>query len=475
VNAGTIVKALNRKLTEELFPPDRQPIPNLNDIYELELAFYENLILSDEALIRNAAYFAQVDGEYTRHFLMCTGEPLKLPDHSSSRLKSFFEKNIFRTGYATHGLFPYRGKFHPQMIKGLMNVMGLKPGDTVLDPMMGSGTVPVEACLMGIRSIGVDVSPFCRFMTQTKIDVFTMSLARARSALSNDGEVFAYFQKKVGQPQQRSKVPKVKSANKAMTVMEEMVEYTTWKSIQTLTEKERDTLNTYHFLLLAYLDSAGYAERSARKAPLAQFRAILERYLFVAEKIQKVLAGMEAELAPTAILEGDARSLSLDEKSVDGIIFSPPYSFAVDYLANDSFHLNFMGIDSDALREKMIGLRGRNLPEKYQCYKEDMGKVLSECARVLRPGCFCTIIVGTNNNQLGKVLGVSPDEVKGLHEILVDMGGGCGFKPVRIMSRPITGISNTMRREFILLLQKQYFFTEARVHPFLLVFFARLS
>ena len=81
--------------------------------------------------------------------------------------------------------FPYRGKFHPQMIKGLMNVMGLKPGDTVLDPMMGSGTVLVEACLMGIKSIGIDASPFCRFMTQTKLDVLTMSLARARAALAN--------------------------------------------------------------------------------------------------------------------------------------------------------------------------------------------------------------------------------------------------------------------------------------------------
>ena len=81
--------------------------------------------------------------------------------------------------------------------------------------------------------------------------------------------------------------------------------------------------------------------------------------------------------------------------------------------------------------------------------------VLSECARVLRSGRFCTIIVGTNSNQLGKVLGVSPDEVKGLHEILIDMGESDGLKPVKVMSRPIIGISNTMRREYILLLQKQ--------------------
>ncbi len=180
-----VVDALSQDLTQHLFPPERQLVPNLDDVYELRLAFYENQLLSDKELIQNAAYFARIGKNYTRHFLMCTGKSLKLPEHSSSRLKSFFQKNQFRTGYATHGLFPYRGKFHPQMIKGLMNVMGLKPGDTVLDPMMGSGTVLVEACLMGIKSIGVDASPFCRFMTQTKIDTLTMSLARARKALTN--------------------------------------------------------------------------------------------------------------------------------------------------------------------------------------------------------------------------------------------------------------------------------------------------
>jgi len=141
-------EALKLSFTDKLFATGRQLIPGIDDFYEIELAFYENLLLDDSALIRNAAYFARVGAEYTRHFLMCIGESLRLPSRSSARLRSFFEKNIFRTGYATHGLFPYRGKFHPQMIKGLLNVMGLHPGDTVLDPMMGSGTVPVEASLM---------------------------------------------------------------------------------------------------------------------------------------------------------------------------------------------------------------------------------------------------------------------------------------------------------------------------------------
>ena len=451
---ANIVDVLSQDLAAQLFPPERQLVPNLDDVYELELAFYENHLLTDEELVQNAAYFSRVGDTYTRHFLMCTGNSLKLPKHSSSRLKSFFQKNQFRTGYATHGLFPYRGKFHPQMIKGLMNVMGLKPGETVLDPMMGSGTVLVEASSMGIRSIGVDLSPFCRFMAQTKIDALTMSLSRARKALDNYKEVFAYFQKQVGKPARGTKTRKTTASRRFMSVMEPIAEYVANKDRRKLSKKKRETSDTYNFLLLAYLDSAGYSERSGRRSPLDQFKAILERYLFVAEKIQHVLRGLESDLAHAEVLEGDARALSLEKASVDGIIFSPPYSFAIDYLKNDSFHLNFLGVEVDELRDGMVGLRGRGLSKKFELYQEDMDSILAECARVLRPGRLCTIVVGTNNNQLGKALGVAPEKVQGIHEILTDLGLKHDLQLIRTMSRPITGISNTMRREYILMLRR---------------------
>ncbi len=445
---------LSQGLTKHLFPAERQLIPDIDDFYELELAFYENKLLDDASLLRNSAYFARVSDAYTRHFLMCTGEPLRLPNHSSSRLKSFFQKNIFRTGYATHGLFPYRGKFHPQMIKGLINIMGLRPGDTVLDPMMGSGTVPVEACLMGIRSIGIDASPFCRFMAQTKIDTLTMSLSRASKALKNIDEVFAYFQKKIG-PASRGRRSRARSSSHGyMSVMESGAEYVTGVGRDQLVGKEKEASNTYNLLLLAYLDAAGYAERSERKSPLEQFGAILERYLFVAEKVQRVLRGLEDELGPSTLMEGDARRLQMENASIDGIVFSPPYSFAIDYLENDAFHLDYLGTNMDELQKIMVGLRGRNLREKFELYKEDMCKILSECSRVLRKGRLCTIIVGTNANQLSKALGVPLDEVPGLHEIIVEMASPYGLNLARALSRSIVGISNTMRREYILLLQR---------------------
>lgn len=452
----SILALLAGGIHERLFPPHLELVPQLNEVYELEIAFLESRVLNDDEILHNGAYFARVGDTFTRHFLMCKGDPVLLPQHSSSRLRSFFQANQFKTGYATHGLFPYRGKFHPQMIKGLMNVMGLKPGETVLDPMMGSGTVLLEARLMGIRSVGVDASPFCRFMTQAKLDGLTVALEPLRQAMREADAIFEYFKGVAGQPKRGSKRRTwAYPEEELLRLMEDGAKYKGGSRSRHDLAKRWKSKDVYDFLLLAYLDSAGYAERSNRASPFEQFRSILERYVFVAEKIQRVLAGLEGQLAEAQALDGDARNLPLEETSVDGIIFSPPYSFAIDYLENDSFHLEFMGIDLGALREKMIGLRGESLQARFALYKKDMDAVLAECSRVLRPNRICTVVVGTNNNQLSKLMGIAPDEVQGIDELLVDLAATYQLKIVRKMTRQITGLANVMRNESILMFAKQ--------------------
>jgi len=442
-------ETLSDSIYRHLFAPHLELLPEVNEVYELSLAFYESQILSESELVRNGAYFSRVRDTLTRHFLMCSGQPVRLPQHSSSRLKSFFQTKQFKTGYATHGLFPYRGKFHPQMIKGLLNIMGLKPGDTVLDPMMGSGTVLIEARLMGIKSLGVDASPFCRFMTQAKLDGLSLPLEPVRMAVNDSKPVFEYFQSLAGHPNRRQPRPQAVFED-LFSALEKAPAKRKARLIPECCENRQAT----DFLLLAYLDSAGYSERSSRVAPYGQFHAILERYLFVAEKIQNVLEGAEGELGEAKAMMGDARRLPAPDSSIDGIIFSPPYSFAIDYLENDAFHLRFMGVDANELRQSMIGLRGQSLTEKYELYKSDISQVLSECARVLRPGRICTIVVGTNNNQLSKVLGVPPTEVQGIQELFVESGSKHDLRLVRQLERQITGMANTMRTEFIVMLQR---------------------
>src|SRR5262249_52633331 len=71
------------------------------------------------------------------------------------------------TLYATHGLHPFAAKCPPQLAKYGINRYS-KRGETVLDPMMGSGTTLVEARLLGRHAVGYDIDPLARLMAGVK-------------------------------------------------------------------------------------------------------------------------------------------------------------------------------------------------------------------------------------------------------------------------------------------------------------------
>ncbi|TXT57718.1 MAG: hypothetical protein BAJATHORv1_10422 [Candidatus Thorarchaeota archaeon] len=47
----------------------------------------------------------------------------------------------------------------PKICRTLLNFAGARPGETVLDPFCGTGTLLMEAIMLGIRAIGIDVDP----------------------------------------------------------------------------------------------------------------------------------------------------------------------------------------------------------------------------------------------------------------------------------------------------------------------------
>src|SRR5229473_1648117 len=180
-------------LLKTVFPDGYELLAGTSQIYELQLAYEESQLLSPQELIQRGAYFGSVNGTPTNHFRICGVTPVQVDINASARRKSFFEANLFKTGYATHGLFPYRGKFHPQMVKSIINIMGLKPGDTLLDPMCGSGTACIEASLMGIDSIGIDASPFCCLMGRAKYSGAKLTSGALDACLKNADKLLDHF------------------------------------------------------------------------------------------------------------------------------------------------------------------------------------------------------------------------------------------------------------------------------------------
>jgi site-specific DNA-methyltransferase (cytosine-N4-specific) len=78
--------------------------------------------------------------------------------------------------YSTHGIFRYFGKFPPPIARHLI-LRHTDPGDSVLDPMAGSGTTAVEAASLGRHVVARDVSPLSLLLCRVK----TTHLTRERS------------------------------------------------------------------------------------------------------------------------------------------------------------------------------------------------------------------------------------------------------------------------------------------------------
>jgi hypothetical protein len=422
---------------EKLFPASYLLLPQVNQIYELELAYGEAERLSADELIQRGAYFRSIDGNLTHHFRICMNTPCQVNASARQDRRNFFAANVFAVGYATHGLFPYRGKFHPQMIKAVMNLMGLNPGETILDPMAGCGTTSIEATLIGLDSISYELSPFAVLMSQAKVGALEMDCSEFPSLRRHAGELSSELAGRGGPLAARHSLFDLPDADRNSPSASTM--------LSNVDKRVRD------LLLLCYLDAMGYARRRADTQPHDVFPELLERYLAAVEAFNGTREHLGLTMGHARIAQGDARELDLPDESVDGILFSPPYSFAIDYVENDRPQLEFLGVDVAALKEDMVGLTGAGrtkrqlVAQRVANYFADMGRIMAHCHRVLRRGRYCVIVIGSNINQTG---GVS------LEEGLVEIGTKVGLPLAFYIKRQIEGIRNTMRDEYLLFFRK---------------------
>lgn len=402
--------------TEEL-PKDKQLLllDNVQFIYELALAQLELQSLGalfevtnglrefklldtkdDEELRRKLAYFKFVKGKYTSYF-------------------QIIQKNRTRSvnQYLTHWIYPYKGKFHPQMIRALLNIIGLEQGDTVLDPFIGSGTTAVEAQLLGINCVGIDISPVCVLQSKVKtesIDVLPQ-IAEWREEIAKR-ITFSLF-------------------NLEGKTLDDAI-----NSIP-----DQKVKNFYKMVKLVAISDNARRGREFSRAFLKNLQLMISSVSDYCQIVKK----LNLRLGKMDIKTGDSRALPLDDESIDGIVTSPPYSIALDYVSNDAHALKELGYNLSAIREEFIGVRGRG-QTRIDLYNKDMKGSLEEMFRVLKPKKYAVIVVG-NATYLGQ-------EVKTV-ESTTGYAEKTGFKLVKNLDKIIFGLYNVMQKENILIFQKE--------------------
>jgi methylase of polypeptide subunit release factors len=71
-------------------------------------------------------------------------------------------------GNPLHSLCSYNGKMKPALAYHLINTF-TEPGQSILDPFSGAGTIPFEAALNGRRSYAIDISDLSFAISQAKL------------------------------------------------------------------------------------------------------------------------------------------------------------------------------------------------------------------------------------------------------------------------------------------------------------------
>ena len=350
-------------------------------------------------VLNRAAYVGTLDGDPTVY------EQLIRPNYQGG----VFNRTRSVNQYLTHWIYPYRGKFHPQMVRALLNIVGASPGSLVLDPYMGSGTTGLEASLLGIDCLGIDVSPLCVLLTSVKTRSVT-AVGRLRT------RVHAVLNEDVVDPLDAS------IARDSNAIVADFLQVARMVTLSDVSRRKRDGHVSLRKNLLAMLESV-----KAHATALRRFRIKPGR-------VSAVLGDAR-----------DMRAAGVEDGSVDAVVTSPPYSIALDYVKNDDHALEALGVDAATLRREMTGVRGRGPKNKLALYNEDMQRMFREVARVLKPGARAAFVIGDAT--------VDRKECTTTKE-MGDWAVDAGLEREREIPKIVFGLYNVMQDERILVFRK---------------------
>jgi len=326
---------------------------------------------------------------------------------------------------AVQPIHPFPARMAPEI--ALDEVASLAHGSVILDPMAGSGTVLHAASEMGHRAIGFDVDPLAVLMARvwtTPLDVNHLRESAKRLILTAAATSHSVM------------LPWIDDDPETC----HFVDF--WFG-----EEQQDELRKIAFLLHQTSGPIGDALRIAfsrviitkdRGASLARDvshsrpHRVRDRNDFLVipgfqrsvEQVARRLEG-RSSAGTVDVRLGDARHLaSVGGATIDGVITSPPYLNAIDYLRGHKLTLVWLGYrisDVRIIRAGSIGLeRGADddtdieavrrliaplqlegrLPQRevgiFERYGLDMFRTLAEIQRVLKPGGKAVLVVGNS-------------------------------------------------------------------------------
>lgn len=293
-------------------------------------------------------------------------------------------------GHPLHSLCSYPSKMKPGLAYHLVRLFS-RPGDVVLDPFAGVGTIPFEACLGGRRGVASDINPLAVAVSKAKLTKWNATAVE---------EALRIIEQHGGTPPSAPE------------------EITDFFHPDTLAEigLARGLLLGGSVpgspLILAALAHVMHGNRpyalSRRshgiipippKGP-AMYKPVVPA---IRDKLRRT---RHWDLPPTFLpgeaLSADAACLPLGDGTIDVVITSPPFLGTTDFMRQNRLRLWLAGWEYD--RQHELKAEMARFSKTWQPYLD----VLREIGRVLKPN-------GTAVLHLGKVKGVDMAQVLSEH------------------------------------------------------------
>jgi len=345
-----------------------------------------------------------------------------------------------------HQLAPYIGKLKVGIARDLIAKF-TKPKDVVLDCFSGSGTVALEAVLLGRSIVASDRNPYAVTLTRAKLEApnsLEQAIQRLEVRLQCAQERPPYSRRTV--PEWVSEFFHPNTLQQALQFADECIE----QDDQFLLACLLGILHHQRPGFLSYPSSHLVPYLRDKKYPRAQFPQMYEERSLAPRLLAKVRRALKS---PNTRLPGvtvcasqqDVAKLVLD-REVDAIITSSPYMNALDYIRDNRLRMWFLDRQTTNYSPEPTDRK-----EEF----DSLSKAFAENAlsRLRRRG-RCVLIVGqtvrrkrVTSHPAERILGhlLSRDPSLRLEQVIEDI-----IPDVRRSRRSATGT----KRELILVLRK---------------------
>lgn len=291
--------------------------------------------------------------------------------------------------YVTHGIHGYKGKFYPQLAKSLFNLANLAPGQRVLDPFCGSGTVLLEAYINGLHGYGLDIHPLAVHIATAKTQVLNADTYWTDRLLGDcERTLERWMVERVSNKANQSE-HQVDIAWQNTFVVEAHEELASWFPLPVLSKLaqlwqyiEEVPEPQVRILLEVTLSSIvrDISHQDPRDLRIRRRVEPLEDapvFALFAAKVSEVRKRLHAFASARShasapfgnvkVTRGDGRdkssyeSVGIGNKSIDAVVTSPPYATALPYIDTDRLSLLLLfalrSKERTAIEDILIGSR----------------------------------------------------------------------------------------------------------------------